>query len=44
MTMNRYTCCPIVGGKPKKGPPVSCDPIVVDEEKAAGGFLTSRAA
>ncbi|KAL2133421.1 hypothetical protein VTI74DRAFT_2347 [Chaetomium olivicolor] len=41
-TMNRHTCCPIVGRQPKNALPISCDPIVVDEEKTAGGFLASR--
>ncbi len=44
MTMNRYICCPIVGGKPKNALPISCDPIVADKEDAAGEFLGSRAA
>lgn len=44
MTMNRHTCCLIVGGKPENALPISCDPIVADEEKTAGGFLASGVA
>ncbi len=44
MTMNRHTCCPIVGGKPENALPISCDPIIANEEKAACRFLASRAA
>ena len=42
MIMNRHTCCPIVGRKPKNTLSISCDPIVVDEEKITGWFLVSR--
>jgi len=44
VAMNRPTCCPMVDGKPKNALPISCNPIVADGEKTAGGFLASRAA
>ena len=43
MAKNRHICCMIVGGKPNNALPISCDPIVADEEETAYGFLGSRA-